>query len=576
MSQGRTPSPDFDESRYERPNKNWVCGNACDGCPCRIGPSPSGECRATTECQPQLVTPPGETKGTWKCTRPKDWGGPCPDGPLPDGTCCKSIPKCSPVRSLRSRRGLLTRAFVVACVALLLIGLGGSLRESFINPAPLSHAHSSPEFVRLAAEHAGLPADAAGQGCVACHEATNASFTALTAEALAAAKSGVAFAKLPTPHPKDFSRMDASCVVCHTQHAFHQPNVARDTSCAVCHVEHRGSGPLAPVTSQHCADCHADAGQMRLAAEKSATLPDAFFAKIIAPGVLVHPAGRPPGGYTKLISSFAKDHPEFQVIREKHTDTNTLKFNHALHLAGDTIPTLGGKALDCASCHQPDASGAFMQRVSFEQNCRACHSLNIDETTPGLELPHGDPTFARAFLRSLPTQYADHAKRAFGLVNQRDIDAYVKEKITGLRERTLSGENLERAVFFADAATGDATIIAGRQGLARARFAGCAYCHEVVPQGNATPLITPPQTPDRWMQHSSFNHAKHTAMSCTDCHAAQSSSLTADVIMPAQQSCVSCHSPKNRAGDSCMTCHTYHNPEPAGHSSSVLKAILAK
>ena len=44
-------------------------------------------------------------------------------------------------------------------------------------------------------------------------------------------------------------------------------------------------------------------------------------------------------------------------------DTNTLKFNHALHLAGATIPTLNGKPLDCASCHQPDASGAFMQRV---------------------------------------------------------------------------------------------------------------------------------------------------------------------------------------------------------------------
>jgi hypothetical protein len=217
-----------------------------------------------------------------------------------------------------------------------------------------------------------------------------------------------------------------------------------------------------------------------------------------------------------------------------------------------------------------------MQRVNFEQNCRACHSINIDETTPGLQLPHGDPAFVRAFLRSLPTQYADHAKRTFGLANQREIDAYVKEKITGLRERTLSGENLERAVFFADAATGEATIIAGRQGLARARFAGCAYCHEVTPQGNATPLVTAPQTPDRWMQHSTFNHAKHIGMSCTDCHTAQSSSLTSDIIMPTQQSCVSCHSPQNRAGDSCMTCHSYHNPEPAGHASSVLKAILAQ
>lgn len=575
MSQGRTPSPDFDESRYERPNKNWLCGHTCDGCPCRIGPSPSGECRATTECKPQLVTPPGETKGTWKCTRPKDWGGPCPDGPLPDGTCCKAIPPCRPVRSLRARRGLVTRIVVIACFALLLIGLAGTLRESFINPAPLSSSHSGPEFARLAAEHANLSPDKAGQGCVACHANIAADFPALATDAGEASRHSLPFAKFVTPHPKDFSRMDASCVACHSAHAFHQPNVARDTSCSVCHLEHKGSGPLAPVASQHCAGCHGDAGQMRLAVEKAAPLPPAFFDKPAAPGVVVHPVGRPPEGYTRPVTSFASDHPEFQILREKQTDHNTLKFNHALHLNGDTIPTLGGKALDCASCHRPDSSGAFMQRVNFEQNCRACHSINIDETTPGLELPHGDPAFVRAFLRSLPTQYADYAKRRLGLANSREIDAFVKQKITGLRERALSGESLERAVFFADAATGDATIIAGQKGLARARFAGCAYCHEVTPQGNATPVITPPQTPDRWMMHSSFNHAKHTAMACTDCHTAPSSSRTADIILPTQQSCVACHSPNNRAGDSCMTCHTYHNPKPAGHAAA-LKAILAK
>ena len=77
MSIGRVPSPDFDENRYERPNQPWVCGHTCDGCPCRVGPSPAGECRATTECQPVLLKKEGEAKGTWKCTRPKEWGGTC-------------------------------------------------------------------------------------------------------------------------------------------------------------------------------------------------------------------------------------------------------------------------------------------------------------------------------------------------------------------------------------------------------------------------------------------------------------------------------------------------------------------
>ncbi len=575
MSEGRTPSPDFDEARYERPNKDWLCGRACDGCPCRIGPSPSGECRATTECSPQLVTPPGETKGTWKCTRPKDWGGTCPTGPLPDGTCCNAIPKCRPQRSVRARRGLITRAFVVACAAVSLIGLGGTLRESFISPAPLSPPHSGQEFIRLAAAHAGLKPAEAGQGCVACHDNIGTTFPDLAAQAVGVAVNGLDAAKFTTPHPRDFSRMDASCVACHETKTFHQASVAKDTSCSVCHLEHQGAGPLAPVAAQHCASCHGDAGQMLASAEKARALPAALFDKFLAPGLLAHPVTRPAEGYTKLIHAFATDHPEFQVLREKQVDQNTIKFNHALHLTGETIPTLKGKSLDCASCHQPDASGAFMQRVSFEKNCRDCHSLNIDETTPGLELPHGDATFVRAFLRSLPTHYADHARLKLGLTNEREINNFVKTKIAGLRERTLSGENLERAVFLADAATGDATVIADLRGAARARFAGCAYCHEVTPQGTSTPRITPSATPNRWLQHASFNHAKHTTMACTDCHAAQDSHLTADIILPSQQSCVACHSPKGGAGDSCMTCHSYHNAPPPGLAAT-LKAVLAK
>src|SRR6058998_2314102 len=32
------PSPEFNSGQYERPNQNWICGNAAEGKPCRIGP----------------------------------------------------------------------------------------------------------------------------------------------------------------------------------------------------------------------------------------------------------------------------------------------------------------------------------------------------------------------------------------------------------------------------------------------------------------------------------------------------------------------------------------------------------
>ncbi len=568
MSEGRVPTPDFDESRYERPNNNWLCGHTCEGCPCRIGPSPSGECRATAECKPQPVVKEGETKGTWKCTRPKDWGGPCETGPLPDGTCCRTISKCQPVRSLRAKRALVTRVFVIACIGVLLMGLCGPLRQAFINPAPLSRHHTGPQFDHLAVKF-GV------HDCAACHAESRLDYAGVIASAIQAGVTSLSFKKLITPHPKDFSRMDQSCVACHADKSFHEASVVAAISCSVCHREHQGPGALAAVAERHCAACHGDAAQMLGSSRKGCALSASLFERKTAPGLVIHPAPRPPEGYTRVIHSFSVDHPEFQVLREKHVDTNTLKFNHRIHLIGD-VPRLNGKALACADCHRPDASGAFMQRVSFEQNCRVCHALNFDENTLGMQLPHGDAVYARAYLRSLPTQYADFAARTLGISGQAEIANFVQTRMAALRQRTLAGENLERSVFFADARTGDTTVIAGARGLARAKFAGCAYCHEVVPRGDATPVITPPQTPDRWMLHAKFDHSKHTAMACANCHAATKSTTTADVIMPSVKSCVICHSPKGGAPNTCVTCHGYHNPEPVTLPSASSTATLLK
>ncbi len=557
MSDGRVPRPALNESRYERPNKPWVCGHASEGCPCRIGPGPDGSCRATTECKPTLAVKAGETKGTWTCTRPKDWGGPCVCGPLPDGTCCKAIPKCVPVRSLRARRGLIVRAFVAACVGVLLLGLASSNRERFINPAPLSSHHSGPEFARLAAKAGG------GQSCAQCHAFLATGLEKIGAEALQASRTSLSFANLIAPHPKDFSRMDHSCMKCHTTEFFHQVSVVGDSSCSTCHLEHQGAGPLPPVAEQHCTSCHGDREQMAASAAKARTLPAALFAKRVAPGIFTLATPRPVQGFTKPITAFAVDHPEFQVLREKQTDPNPLKFSHRLHLTGDRVPPVGGKPLDCAYCHQPDVSGAFMQRIAFEQNCRACHALNFDERNPGMSLPHGDAAFARAYLRSLPGQYAEHASRDLGITDNDEITTFVATQMRDLRERVHTGEDLERTVFFSGAGTGPAPRIAGLPPDARARFAGCAYCHDVTPRNNAVPLIAPPRLPDRWLLHAQFNHAKHSTMSCTDCHAAAKSEHTADIILPSQQSCVKCHSPAGGVASHCSECHTYHNPPPA-------------
>jgi len=569
MNEGRVPPPEFNLSLYERPNKQWVCGHAAEGCPCRIGPSPDGECRATTECAPRLGVRQGETKGTWVCTRPPDWGGPCASGPLPDGTCCRAIVPCRPVRSLRERRGLVTGAVVAACLGGMLIGLSGSARERFVNPRALSTQHSGAEFAHIAAE-AG-----AGRGCVLCHVGANDGFGGLLVDAIGVSRTSLRLSVLTSRQPRDFSRMDRSCLACHAADSFHQADVARDTSCSTCHKEHIGARPMAAVDAASCTGCHGSEEQMLAARQRSRAMPAVLFVRDMPPGLIVHEVGRPADGYTEVITSFPVDHPEFRVLREKSPDLNTLKFNHRLHLTGSDIPPVNGHPLDCAYCHRPDASGAYMARISFEENCRACHALNFDEHNPGMSLPHGDAAFVRAYLRSLPVQYADYAWRRLGLTGNREIGEFVQRQMQSLRERARTGEDLERAVFLSDGRIGPAPVVAGGGGVARARFAGCAVCHEVAWRDNATPLVTPPRTPDRWLTGARFSHATHASVACTTCHAAAASERTSDVILPTQQSCAKCHSPAGGAPTGCTVCHTYHNKphgtEPPGPLTASLR-----
>src|SRR6185436_7529098 len=102
------PAPGFNTQQYERPQLKWICGRAAEDAPCRNGPGSSGSCGADFECSPVLEQKAGEAKGRFRCTRPKVLGGPCADGPRPDGACGRPVPKCSPVRSIRSRRALAT------------------------------------------------------------------------------------------------------------------------------------------------------------------------------------------------------------------------------------------------------------------------------------------------------------------------------------------------------------------------------------------------------------------------------------------------------------------------------------
>lgn len=559
------PAPRFDAGQYERPNQKWVCGKAAEGSCCRVGPDSKGHCRASHECRPFLELQPGEAKGTYKCTRTPEFGGPCESGPRPDGTCCRPITRCQPARSLRHQRKLLTQATVIFTVAILLIALGGGHWEKAISPGPISAAHSSLAFARMHRAGQNTRTD-----CGACHAAAGSPLAEWPAKALGANPGPAEFGKLVDVVHPGFNAIDESCQKCHQGHKFHEPNVVQDHSCSACHREHEGSGTMRPPEDSNCQTCHANRSIMSASLEKGRQLPAASFDYRPDQGRVLFKAPRPDQGYTQVITAFSKDHPEFQVLREKLKDPNTLRFNHELHLASANVHDEQGLRLQCATCHQPDATGAYYQPISYQKNCQSCHQLQFDERNPGLILPHGNPEFARAFIRSLPEQYADYARTKKGLSARDEVDGFVQKQMLIWGTKVNSAEELERQIFLNNAYTGITVKVNGEDKLAHARYPGCAYCHEVTPgAGQELPKVTRPVLINRWLIRGRFDHSKHTIagadrsipnMACDKCHEVTHSSKTSDVLLPSQTTCSNCHSPQGGVANSCSTCHSYHAP----------------
>ena len=399
------------------------------------------------------------------------------------------------------------------------------------------------------------------QDCSRCHDKNAAMGNELTPAKFASVL------KDRFKHGLDFASIDNRCERCHEdehqpvglkkEYDVHEPNVVNNRACSICHMEHLGTGPMERVTDSQCATCHNNSAVMVASAQKGTTLPAAAFERRRPAQGQLPAVSRPKEGYTQVFASFHRGHPEFQLIREKIADPDTLRFNHSRHFANDIPPVKGGQKLDCNYCHKPDPQGRFYLRINFEAHCQSCHALQFDERNPSLHLPHGDVNLVRTFLRTLPAQYAELARSQMNKApGYDDVKTFIAQQMNGLRRQFGSDEAFERAVFFETSPYKREDAPASK-----ANFSGCAHCHTVKMEGRI-PVVTPPVLIDRWILRANFTHAKHTSVSCEDCHQqARTSQLTSDVLMPAKQNCVVCHSPETRKVSSdCITCHTYHEP----------------
>src|SRR5882757_586037 len=107
---------------YDRPQDEWTCGRAAEGCPCIYGPGKKGECRATSQCLP------AKKGDRWVCTRAISLGAVCEAGPQPDGSCGCPVPPCRPQRSLRAERGRLAWLMAGLALGVVILAVWGETR----------------------------------------------------------------------------------------------------------------------------------------------------------------------------------------------------------------------------------------------------------------------------------------------------------------------------------------------------------------------------------------------------------------------------------------------------------------
>jgi len=388
---------EHDRSPYERPNFPYRCGReAAFGRPCPRGPTAGGQCQGMADCAPfqtrKVVRDEesGEEREIlrWECRRPAFAGGPCAEGPRPDGSCSCVHPPCAPRPTIRRQRGRWALIAIAAVVSLVvaLAGLAGSAGlPSSIDPGPLSGKHA--QFT-------------AGEGCVSCHAGHSATFTGWATALFKTEKVsdgcvschafGAEDAMTPTPGPLVFAAHNTT---------FPERADAPTADCQGCHTEHRGEhASITPIVDGQCAGCH-----------------------------------------SQQFDNFAASHPDF-APNFPYEAPRTIKFPHAKHFAqyftdaryADRAPEQG-----CVTCHTDQADGRLLPG-SFEVGCASCHEAAIKEQG-----------FAVAGLPELtdPTLTAD-ARAACGYAPaERDA---ARELLAKLAETMPALQSLQDAVDSAD------------------------------------------------------------------------------------------------------------------------------
>lgn len=347
--------PGHDGTAYERPTQPHVCGRArLWRKACWQGPGPRGECGGVFECIPV------RSGDRWECRRPKQAGGRCSDGPLPNGACVHRHAPCAPGVPLRRVRMRIALLVLLALVVAFILGPDPTARNA-VNAAAIDAG-------RLSSVHAGFTRE---QGCAACHAShANDAWGWFTA----------AF------HRNDPS---ARCTDCHgfPGDALHAHNLVKvkagpppAVSCVQCHSEHQGAAVKpARVRDSACANCH----------EKS--------------------SGEFPAG-----------HPQF-AARYPYVKPGAINFDHTKHInqyftdakyARRSPKFAAAARTQCTACHEVESAAREVRPKPYAEICAGCHESQIRRAKLVLLEPERlTPAASMLLGRSKDGDEADAGKR---------------------------------------------------------------------------------------------------------------------------------------------------------------------
>ncbi len=330
----RLQQTDFDQSIYERPDREWICGHT--GRPCALGPDVKGHCNTTHECVP------AREGDRWRCTRTAPFGGECERGPLPDGSCCNPIATCQPRRNLRAKRGRTVRVVVALTVGVLAIFLGGDGALDFVHPGPVTKHHGTIEgdCVRCHAAGAGGFSHWIGMAfaeterasdserCLECHDLGASNLLPHSLPAVELAETTARFREREIEGSAPLRVTLASLGPARSVRA------GAELTCAVCHQEHQGvDHELTSLSNDQCQVCHAI-----------------------------------------QFDRFEEDHPALGLY--PHGRRTRIAFDHATHIE-EYFPGEEREDISCVTCHAPDATGRTMDVNEFATSCADCHDGDV-------------------------------------------------------------------------------------------------------------------------------------------------------------------------------------------------------